>query len=273
VSADARGTPGDLVHARLQLEAYARDLRDAIVRERDANRQLLEARRQLDVFLGDVRKLMDQERDRRLQLECAYRETLTRLARASAFRDDETAAHCDRLRHYTAVLCRELRLPDDEAERIAAAAPMHDLGKIGIPDEILNKKGSLDPEEWKIMRAHPGIGASLLRGSNSELIETARQIALTHHECYDGTGYPQGLAGEAIPFSGRIVKLADSYDALRSKRSYKPSFDHDDTCKRILEGDGRTLPRHFDPHVLEAFRATADRFAEIVERTGADDTV
>ena len=123
------------------------------------------------------------------------------------------------------------------------------------------------------MRAHPGIGASLLRGSNSDLIETARPIALAHHECYDGSGYPQGLAGEAIPLSGRIVKLADSYDALRSKRSYKPSFDHDDTCKRILEGDGRTLPQHFDPHVLEAFRATAERFAEIVERTGADDTV
>jgi putative two-component system response regulator len=268
---EARGIPGDLVHARLQLESYARDLRDAIVRERDANRQLEEARRQLDVFVSDVRKLMDQERERRRQLEEAYRETLLRLARAAAFRDDETAAHCDRLRHYTLVLCERLGLPEDETERISAAAPMHDLGKIGVPDEILNKKGPLTPEEWRIMKTHPGIGASLLRGSNSDLIETARQVALSHHECFDGSGYPQGLTGEAIPLSGRIVKLADTYDALRSRRSYKPALDHDDTCKRILEGDGRTLPSHFDPNVLEAFRATAEEFADIVNRVGDDD--
>jgi putative two-component system response regulator len=256
--------------ARLQLDVSARALREVITREQDGARQLVAAQRQLEAFADDFRKLLELERERRLQLESAYADTLLRLARAAAFRDDETAAHCDRLRHYTAALSEQLGLPREQAEHISAAAPLHDLGKIGIPDAIMMKPGPLDEAEWREMRRHPAIGASLLRGSNSDLIETARWIALAHHENFDGSGYPQGLAGDAIPIGGRIVKLADTYDALRSRRPYKRAFDHDEACRCLLEGDGRTLPRHFDPVVLEAFRSLSERFARIVERFGDD---
>jgi len=255
---------------RLQLEVSARALREVIVREQDTSRQLAAAQRQLEAFVDDFRKLLSLERERRRELESAYGDTLLRLARAAEFRDDETAAHCDRLRHYTEALCEALAIPTDEARRIAVAAPLHDLGKIGIPDAVLRKAGPLDDEEWRLMRRHPAIGASLLRGSNSELIETARLVALTHHENFDGSGYPQRLAGGAIPICGRIVKLADTYDALRSRRPYKPAFTHEAALRCILEGDGRTSPDHFDPVVLKAFRSIADRFARIVERFGDD---
>jgi putative two-component system response regulator len=262
--------PDEQLQTRRQLEIYARDLREVITRERSASRQLAAAQGQLEVFLDDVRKLLVQERERRMQLEVSYSDTLLRLARAAAFRDNETAAHCDRLQHYTVALCERLGLPAEETERIAAAAPLHDLGKIGVPDAVLLKAGPLDEDEWRQMRRHPAIGASLLRGSSSERIETARLVALTHHECWDGSGYPQGLAGDAIPLAGRIVKLADTYDALRARRPYKPAMSHDEASRCMLEGDGRTAPEHFDPTLLAAFRAIAERFARILERFGDD---
>jgi putative two-component system response regulator len=254
-----------------QLDIASRALREVVAREADGARQLALAQRQLTACADDFRKVLAMERERRRQLESAYEDTLHRLARAAAFRDDETAYHCDRLRHYCAALCRELGMPEDESERIAAAAPLHDLGKIGVPDAVLLKAGPLDEDEWRQMRRHPAIGASLLRGSSSERIETARLIALTHHESYDGTGYPQGLRGEAIPIAGRVVKLADTYDALRAKRPYKAALDHDAACRCILEGDGRTRPSHFDPQLIAAFRALSERFARIVERYGEAD--
>lgn len=255
---------------RLQLDVSARALREVITREQDGARQLAAAQRQLEVFVDDFRKVLGLERQRRRELESAYGDTLLRLARAAEFRDDETSAHCDRLRYYTEALCEALAVPADEAERVSIVAPLHDLGKIGVPDAVLRKTGPLDDEEWRLMRRHPAIGASLLRGSSSELIETARLVALTHHENFDGSGYPQGLSGEAIPIFGRIVKLADTYDALRTRRPYKPPLGHDSALRCIFEGDGRTSPDHFDPVVLKAFRSLGDRFARIIERFGSD---
>lgn len=258
---------GDGELARAQLERYARDLQQTFRRERDARRQLESATAQLEAYSHDLRKAAAAERERSRQLEDAYVDTLRRLTRASAFRDDETQAHADRLGQYSRVIAERIGLPERETEILARAAPMHDLGKVGIPDAILHKPGPLDAEEWKTMQRHVAIGASLLRGSSSDRIETARLVALTHHEAWDGSGYPQGLRGEQIPVCGRIVKLVDVYDALRSRRPYKKPIGHEETCRILKQGDGRTEPGQFDPRLLELLDDVGGALAEIFERT------
>ncbi|MDP2106383.1 MAG: HD domain-containing phosphohydrolase, partial [Desulfobulbaceae bacterium] len=148
-------------------------------------------------------------------------------------------------------------------EVISYAAPMHDIGKIGIPSDILLKRGKLNNEEFALMKNHTLIGGSILTGSTSQYIIMGEQIALSHHERWDGHGYPHGLRGEEIPQAARLMNIADQYDALRSSRPYKPAFDHETTCKILIKGDGRTMPDHFDPRIHEAFRDLHHEFAAI----------
>jgi putative two-component system response regulator len=143
---------------------------------------------------------------------------------------------------------------------------MHDLGKIGIPDHILLKPGGFTPDEWSIMQTHCALGASILASGTSPYIRMGADIAMHHHERWDGTGYPHGLAGEAIPLAARLMQICDVYDALRSRRPYKPPFDHARSLDIITQGDGRTQPGHFDPAVLACFAARADRFAAIYDQ-------
>jgi putative two-component system response regulator len=176
------------------------------------------------------------------------RELVVRLAKAAEFRDPETGAHVLRMAHYSRIAAERLGLSPSVCGMIFDAAPMHDVGKLGIPDEILLKPGRLSPEEFSVMRRHPQIGFSILSESRSELISYGAEIALTHHEKFDGTGYPRGLAGEEIPLSGRVVAVADVFDALTSDRPYKARWEPDRAGDFLRAGRGT----HFDADCVDA---------------------
>jgi len=185
--------------------------------------------------------------------------------RAAEYRDDETGAHVRRISYYAEHLAAVMGKADEFCELIFNASPMHDLGKIGVPDHILLKPGGFEAEEWEIMKSHAMIGFNILKDHSSPHLCMGAEIALSHHERWDGSGYPQGLKGAAIPFPARIMQICDVYDALRSKRPYKPAFDHVRAFNIITQGDGRTEPGHFDPDVLVAFRQSADQLAAIYD--------
>jgi putative two-component system response regulator len=163
--------------------------------------------------------------------------------------------------NYSAAVARQMGLSKDDVDTILYASPMHDAGKIGIPDKVLLKPGKLDPDEWDIMKQHTTIGGSILSGSDSEFIKLAEVIAVTHHEKWDGSGYSHGLRGTAIPLAGRIAAIADVFDALTSKRPYKEAFSLDKSFAIIREGRGS----HFDPEVVEAFFAVEKEILSIRE--------
>lgn len=177
-------------------------------------------------------------------------DVIRHLAKAAEFKDTDTGLHVVRMSHYSRIIANAINASPEWAELIFNAAPMHDVGKIGIPDSILLKPGKLTPEEWEVMKQHTVIGADILGDDPSELIQLAREIALSHHERWDGSGYPYGLAGEDIPLSGRIVAIADVFDALVSDRPYKKAWTIEEAM-HLIEKDSGT---HFDPRLVQAFR-------------------
>ncbi len=187
----------------------------------------------------------------------AHRETLHRLAAAAEFKDADTANHITRMSRYCAALASWLGLHDGETELVEQASPMHDIGKIGIPDSILLKPGALTPEEWKVMQQHTIFGARILGSSSFELLRAGEIIALSHHEKWDGSGYPSGLSGEDIPLFGRICAVADVFDALTSRRPYKDAFSNEVSLDIMKTGRGS----HFDPRILDLF---LEHFDEIL---------
>ena len=217
-------------------------------------------------FLENHKQLLEKQvAERTKWLREGYVDTIHRLVLASEFKDAYTGAHINRVSHYTREIAESCNQSSEFVESIFYASPMHDVGKVAIPDSIQQKPGPLDTLEWEVMKTHTTIGAEILEGSTSPYLQMAVDIAKHHHERWDGKGYPNGLKGEEIPLTARIMNICDQYDALRSERPYKQSFDHRKSCDIILVGSDRTSPEHFDPEVLEAFRKCRGRFAEIYE--------
>ena len=192
-------------------------------------------------------------------------ETIHRLSRAAEHKDKETKNHTIRMGHFARLTARALGLPAAEQELIFLAAPMHDIGKVAIPDRILLRTGRLSPIEWQVMMSHAAAGYDILKESDSPLIRMGAEIALTHHEKFDGSGYPRGLLGPLIPLSGRICAVADVFDALLSARPYKPAWHLPAVIEALKRGRGS----HFDPHVLDAFLASMHEI-ELVRRNFSD---
>jgi len=194
-------------------------------------------------------------------------DTIYRLSRATVYKDEGTGAHIKRMAHYATAVARSLGLDDEMAETILYATPMHDVGKIGIPDRILLKRGPLTADEWEIMKQHTVIGSRILEGSDAGFIKLGEVIALTHHERWDGGGYPGGLTGEDIPLVGRITAIVDVFDALTTKRPYKKAFDVGMSFEIIRKGDGA----HFDPRVVASFFSIEEELLDIKERYRDDE--
>lgn len=196
------------------------------------------------------------------ELSDAYLHVIARMTSAADKRDHETANHVKRVSLFSEILAKKAGLSEQEARLIALATPMYDVGKIGIADEILLKPGKLTAEEFETMKQHVQIGGDILAGSGSKLLELAREIALTHHEKYDGSGYPNGLKGENIPLCGRIVAITDVFDALTSNRPYKTAWAIDQALNLLTAEKGQ----HFDPKLVDLFLQAMPEIIEVIQR-------
>ncbi len=221
---------------------------------------IVQARVRTQLALYDQQQeLAAQVRAKTEELHETRLEVIRRLGRAAEYRDNQTGLHVIRMSHYSCILAVAAGVPEAEAQTLLDAAPMHDIGKIGIPDRVLLKEGALNDEEWEIMKKHPSIGAGIIGKHPPGLLENARIIALTHHEKWDGSGYPRNLKGEEIPLYGRIIAIADVYDALTTARPYKRAWSHADAVDQIRKGAGY----HFDPDLVAVLHDSLPQFLEI----------
>ena len=200
-------------------------------------------------YAKDLNKTYTELKAAYKELENSYLDTIMRLSLAAEFRDKYTGDHIARISNYSIFIAKKMNLPDKNIQNIFFAAPMHDIGKIGIPDSILLKKGKLNNEEFEIIKTHSAIGARLLSNSDSEILKLAESIALTHHERWIGNGYPYGISGDEVPLEGRIIALADVFDALISQRPYKKPFSIETACNIIKDERGK----HFEPALVDLF--------------------
>jgi len=250
------------------LKALSTGARDYIGKPFDRAELLMRVRNLLDAQLGH--RMLHEQKDvleemvrlRTEELNHSRLQVVQRLGRAAEYRDNETGYHTIRMSQTSALLAQKLGWSTTDTEMMLNASPMHDIGKIGIPDHILLKPGKFEPAEWEIMKSHAAIGAELLDGDDSPLLRLAREIALSHHEKWDGSGYPNGLAGEAIPQSGRIAAVADVFDALTSSRPYKRAWTVEAAEAFVRDNTGS----HFDPTVVACFLANLPEILAIRDR-------
>lgn len=230
---------------------------------------LVKARVKTHLALYDQNRVLEEKvQERTKQLKTAFEnikiaslDTIHRLSKAAEFKDEDTGAHILRMSNFSAAVAREMGLNENVVDSILYAAPLHDIGKIGIPDSVLLKPGKLSSDEWIIMRQHTIFGGKILEGATG-FIRLGQVVALTHHEKWDGNGYPKNLEGKAIPMAGRIVAIVDVFDALTSKRPYKEPFSVEKSFAILREGRGN----HFDPDVVDAFFAVEDEIVTIKEK-------
>lgn len=250
--------PIDKTELQVRTESLLKmkEAQDAIKRHREMLEETVQKR------TVSLRKALEETAEAQRRTHRAHLDTIKRLSIAAEYKDEDTAAHINRMSNYCAIIARVLHLPPGEVEIIFHASPMHDVGKIGIPDHILLKPGKLTSEEWTIMKEHSVIGGRILGEAEDDLIKVGEIIALSHHEKWDGSGYPKGLKGEDIPLIGRITAVADVFDALTSKRPYKKAFSNEKAYEILREGRGT----QFDPKVLDAFFERLDEVVAIQEQ-------
>jgi putative two-component system response regulator len=247
-----------------QLKKYADDLAKVYKSEKKKQKEIEAANQQLLKYADDLSKTIINLKAVNQELHEAYIDTINRLVIATEYKDENTGGHIVRIGGYSALIAKKLGMRGEEIQNILYAAPMHDVGKVGVPDSVLLKSGKLTDEEFDLMKMHTTIGAKILANSKSVTLQVAEQIALFHHEKWNGKGYPQGLSGHNIPQAARIVSLADVFDVLVSKRPYKSPY----PIKVILEIIRKERGRHFDPDVVDVFLENIDEILKIKSEAG-----
>ena len=228
---------------------------------------ILKARVSAHLALHSQKRILEEKvKERTVKLSSTREEVITMLGRASDFRDNETGLHVNRVSHYCSAIARAAGMNQDFIQRISLASPLHDVGKIGIPDSILLKPGKLTPEEFEVIKTHCAIGADILKGSKWDVINMAHVIALTHHEKWNGMGYPEGLKGEAIPMEGRISAIADVFDAVSTKRPYKDPW----PLQKCIDLINSQAGEHFDSRLVEAFNSVLSEIKNIAMNMADD---
>ena len=252
-----------------QLKRYAKDIAEVYKSEKQKSEALEAGNQQMVKYAADLNKTVSELKAVNQELREAYIDTIHRLVLAAEYKDEDTGNHIKRISRYSALIAEKMGLPASEVQDILYASPMHDVGKVGVPDSMLIKPGRLTEQEFECIKAHTIIGADILANSRGKILRVAEQIAISHHEKWNGKGYPNGLSKDRIPLVGRIVGLADVFDALTSRRPYKDPYPVEVACDMIKKERGQ----HFDPDLVDIFMKNIDEILSIKEEMDSKEVV